>query len=465
MLANATGAAGSWGADAVFYHLYPLGCLGAPARNEGGAPVPRLAALHGWLDHLQALGVNALYLGPVFESSTHGYDTIDYYHVDRRLGDDRSLADFAAALHARGMRLVLDGVFNHTGRDFWAFKEVRQQGLRAPHAGWYLLDGKRRSPLGDPFGYQTWNGYPELVKLNLSHPDVRAHLFAAVGSWIEQFGIDGLRLDAADALDADFRRALAAHCRALKPDFWLLGEVVHGDYRDWAFPAGLDSTTNYELYKGLWSAHNDRNYFELAHSLDRQFGPQGRYRGLPLYNFADNHDVDRVASKLRDPAWLRTLYTLLFTLPGVPSIYYGSEFGLGGRKSRDSDAGLRPAATLEGLRSRSPQPWLPETIARLAALRHAQPALRHGDYRTLHVAPQQFAFQRGGGVQWLVVALNASSQPAQIRVPVPPTARLVDLLQPGENFGVERGTCTLSLPAYGGRVLAPQSPDAARPRR
>jgi glycosidase len=446
-----------WARDAIFYHLYPLGCLGAPACNEGGPPIDRLAALHGWLDHLQELGVTALYLGPLFESSRHGYDTRDYFHVDRRLGDDHSLADFSAALHARGMRLVLDAVFNHTGREFWAFEEVRKQGLGAPHAGWYLLDGKGRSPLGDPFAYRTWAGHAELVQLNLDQAQVREHLFAAVSSWIERFDIDGLRLDAADVLAPEFRLALATHCRAAKPDFWLMGEVVHGDYRQWAFPGGLDSTTNYELYKGLWSAHNDRNYFEIAHTLDRQFGPEGRYRGLALYNFADNHDVDRVASTLRDPAWLQTLYLLLFTIPGVPSIYYGSEFGLRGRKTRGSDAPLRPAATVDGLRRQAPQPGLPDAIRRLAALRRAQPALRHGDYRTLHVAPQQLAFRRGEGHDGLVVAVNAAAQPVQLRVPVPACARMVDLLDAGQSFAVTGGVCALALPACGGRVLASQA--------
>lgn len=445
-----------WARDAFFYHLYPLGCLGAPAHNPGGTPVPRLAALHGWLDHLQGLGVDALCLGPVFESSSHGYDTRDYFHVDRRLGDDRCLADFAAALHERGMRLVLDAVFNHTGREFWAFAEVRAQGLGAPHAGWYLLDGKRRSPCGDPFGYQTWAGHADLAKLNLAHPDVRAHLFAAVDSWIERFGIDGLRLDAADVLDPDFRRALVAHCRAAKPDFWLFGEVVHGDYREWAFPGGLDATTNYELYKGLWSAHNDRNYFEIAHTLERQFGPTGRYRGLRLYNFCDNHDVDRVASKLRDPAWLHTMYLLLFTIPGVPSVYYGSEFGLQGRRTRDSDAALRPATSLEALCMHAPHPELPARIRSFAALRRAQPMLRHGDYRTLHVAPQQFAFQRSDGEGWLIVVVNAAAQPARLRLPVPACARLFDLLQPALNFDVAAGWCTVDVPACSGRVLSPR---------
>lgn len=291
-----------WPQDAVFYHLFPLGCFGAPERNSFDGPAAnRLSDLMPWIDYLEELGVNALLLGPVFESSAHGYDIADYFRVDRRLGNGATLAAVSRELHRRGIRLVLDAVFHHTGRDFWAFRDVREKGRASAYCDWYHLDFTRRSPYGDPFHYKGWAGNYDLVKLNLNNPAVRDHLLKAVSWWIERFEIDGLRLDAADALDLDFQRELAAHCRAIRPDFWLMGEVVHGDYSRWANPEGLSSTTNYETYKGLWSSHNDRNYFEIAYTLNRQFGPEGIYRGLALYSFADNHDVSRVASILRIP--------------------------------------------------------------------------------------------------------------------------------------------------------------------
>jgi cyclomaltodextrinase len=322
-----------WAADAIFYHLFPLGCLGAPEHNPlTGPPTDRLANVKPWVDWIEDLGGNAILLGPVFESSKHGYDVADYFRVDRRLGDDAGLAALCDRLHGRGIRVLFDAVFHHTGRDFWAFRDIREKGRSSRYRDWYFLDFSRQSPYGEPFHYKGWAGHYDLAKLNLANPEVRAHLLSAVSSWIDRFKIDGLRLDAADSLDLDFQRQLSAHCRAIKPDFWLMGEVVGGDYRRWINEGGLDSTTNYEAYKGLWSSHNDHNYFEIAYSLNRQFGRDGIYRGLPLYSFADNHDVTRVASILGEPAHLYTLYALLLAMPGVPSIYYGSEVGVEGRK-------------------------------------------------------------------------------------------------------------------------------------
>ncbi|NTV64720.1 MAG: alpha-amylase, partial [Oscillochloris sp.] len=326
-----------WSQDAIFYHIYPLGLCGAPHQNDFcSAPVARLAEIQGWIGHMRTLGANALYLGPVFESSAHGYDTADFYYVDRRLGDNTTLADLAAALHANGIRLILDGVFHHVGRDFWAFRDLQANGPDSPYRDWFVgVDFSQRSPYGDPFSYAAWDGHFNLVKLNLSHPDLRAHLLGAVQHWFEQFDIDGLRLDVAEKVDPSFLRDLTAHCKRIRPDAWLMGEQVQGDYHKLTEGGNLDSATNYELFKGLYSSLNDRNYFEVAYALNRQFGPAGLYRSLPLYNFADNHDVARVASLLSKARHLYPLYALLFTAPGVPSIYYGSEWAIGGLKGQD----------------------------------------------------------------------------------------------------------------------------------
>ncbi|WP_238625646.1 alpha-amylase family glycosyl hydrolase [Aggregatilinea lenta] len=442
-----------WIDDARFYHIYPLGLLGAPARNDFSAdPVPRLEALHPWIEHIAGLNLNAVYLGPVFESTAHGYDTADYFRVDRRLGTWDTLRDVIAAMKARGMRVILDGVFNHVGRDFWAFRDVLAHGQASAYTGWFHnIDFSRTSPYGDPFGYEGWAGCMDLVKLNTSHPGVRGHLFDAVSTWIADFDIDGLRLDAADALDHDFLRALVAHCHTIKPDFWLMGEVVHGDYRQWANPAMLDATTNYELYKGLYSSHADRNYFEIAYSLNREFGPEGMYRNLRLYTFADNHDVNRVASDLDDPAHLYPLYLLQFTVPGVPSVYYGSEWGLTGTRTRSSDAALRPALTLDAATA-APHPALANAIRRFAALHRDLPALRHGDFRQVHVDHEQIAFERRAGDQSVIVATNAADHPVTLTLGRLPGSRLRDALNGGPAIPVHHGQATVTLNSAWGAV-------------
>jgi cyclomaltodextrinase len=446
-----------WSNDAVFYHIYPLGLTGAPERNDfSQPPVPRLDQVHAWIPHLKELGVNALYLGPLFASTVHGYDTVDYYHVDRRLGTDETLANLSAALHASGIRLVLDAVFNHVGRDFWAFRDVQANGWNSPYRDWFhdlRFDG--RSPYGDPFTYEGWAGHHSLVKLNLSSPAVREHIFGAVASWMETFAIDGLRLDAADVIDADFLRHLASFCKSRRPDFWLLGEIVQGDYRRLVNPQMLDSATNYECYKGLYSSLDAANYFEIAYALNRQFGEAGLYHNLPLYNFVDNHDVNRVASNLKKAAHLYPLYCLLFTMPGVPSIYYGSEWGLEARRTPHSDRMLRPQLDLEAMRQHAPHPRLAGDIARLAALRASLPALRYGEYRQLHVAPQQFAFSRSTAQEHVVVLLNAAEAPAGFEVSVPGYfSGAVDLLNGDERFPLQQGCLKVeAVPTCWGRVL------------
>jgi len=447
-----------WSRDAFFYHVYPLGFCGAPERNDfSSPPSPRLDRLYGWLDHLSMLGVNALYLGPLFESTSHGYDTADYHRVDRRLGDNPGLSALSAELRRRGLRLVLDGVFHHVGRDFWAFRDLQERGQSSAYRDWFSgVDFHARSPLGDAFLYDNWEGHAELVKLNLQNPQVTAHLFEAVEAWIREFDLDGLRLDVAYLLDEAFLRELRSRCRALKEDFWLLGEVIHGDYRRWLAPGLLDSVTNYECYKGLYSSHNDRNYFEIAHSLNRQFGERGLYRDLPLYNFSDNHDVDRVAASLREPAHLYPLYCLLFTMPGVPSLYYGSEWGIGGSKAAGGDRALRPSLELEKVARESPNRELAEAIARLARVRSASRALRRGDYRQLFVGPEQFAFERRCEGETVTVAVNAAAEPAAMVLPVPPggaAPAVTDLLNGGERFPADGGRLRLEVPPRWARVL------------
>ena len=373
-----------WASDAIFYHVYPLGFCGAPRRNDlSSGSEPRLDRLTADLGRIASLGFNALNLGPVFESVAHGYDPVDWRKVDRRLGTKDTLKRLTDEAKRLGMRVVFDGVFNHTGREHPWFLELRALGEKAPGskaAERYASIRAGAGPCGESFAYEGWAGNFDLVKLNLRYGPTRAELIGAALSWIDDYGIDGIRLDSADCLDMDFLADLAGACKARKAGFWLLGEVVGGDYRKWTGPAGegpLDSITNYECYKGLWSSQVDRNYIEIAWSLNRQFGEDGIYRGLTLYSFADNHDVDRVASTLAKAERLYPLYCLLFTMPGIPSVYYGSERGALGTKEANSDWGLRP--TIGEALASGVQPDLEAAIVRLARLRLSSRALKEGD--------------------------------------------------------------------------------------
>jgi len=297
------------------------------------------------------------------------------------------------------------------------------------------------------------------VKFNHADPDLRNYLFESIRFWKDEFGIDGLRLDAADSLDFDFMRALSGFCRGLDPDFWLMGEVIHGDYRRWANHETLDSVTNYELYKGLWSSHNDHNYFELAYSLNRLFGQDGIYSGLALYNFADNHDVDRIASKLKNPAHLYPVNILLYTMPGIPSVYYGSEWGIRGLRTTgaDADLPLRPALFISGAPFNSDNAAVRETVKKLGGIRHENTALKYGSYRQLLVNMNQFAFARESGGRKAIICVNSSDKTANVTFGLPGQwpARWKDLLGRGEIFEAGHGNLNLRLDPGWGKILEP----------
>ncbi len=444
-----------WSKEAVFYHIYPLGLCGAPLQNDyTSPPTGRLKQLHSWADHISNLGCNALYLGPLFESGTHGYDTTDYYATDRRLGTNEDLKNLVKHFHEKGIKVILDGVFNHVSRDFWAFRDLLKNGQSSPYKDWFHgVDFNRKSPYGDPFNYEGWNGHHSLVKLNLHHPHVRAHIFDAVKMWIDEFNIDGLRLDAADVMDLNFLADLSHFCHRERADFWLLGEVIHGDYRHWTNEGQLDSVTNYECYKGLYSSHNDGNYFEIAHSLNRLFGDGGLYKDLQLYSFADNHDVNRIASTLKNVRHLYPLHALLYTMPGIPSIYYGSEWGLPGMKKPDTDTPLRPALALPV--QEIPQPGLAAAIQKFAGIRKTQKALREGNYQQLFVSAMQFAFVRKYGNEEVIVAVNAAETPAVISIPIEGknNQQLTDLLDSGYHATVQQNKLVITIPACWARIL------------
>ena len=436
----------AWYNEAVFYHIYPLGLTGAPMHNDYGAPQPRLRTLFPWIDHMAELGCNALYIGPLFESQSHGYDTTDYRKLDSRLGTNQDLKDFVAACHGKGIRVVLDGVFNHTGRDFFAFRDIQEHREDSQYRDWYCgVDFRGDTEYQDGFSYENWGGYNLLAKLNQRNPAVQEYLCDTVKFWVSEFDIDGIRLDAADVLDFDFMGALRRTADTVKADFWLMGEVIHGDYGRWLAPGLLHSVTNYRLHKALYSGHNDHNYFEIAHTV-RETNLKWK-----LYNFVDNHDVARIASKLSAKANLLPVHVLLYTLPGIPSVYYGSEFGIEGKKERWSDASLRPEIHLEDFRDND----LARVIAALGRLRQETPVFAYGDYEEKLLTNKTYAFTRSlEGLTALITVNNANNGEELFAANLPQGTYTGWLT--GQKVTTDNGNLRLTLPPHSGEIWLPE---------
>ncbi len=394
-----------WAYESVFYQIYPLGFCGAPFENDG-VLTPRIRKVIDWIPHIKNLGANAIYLSPVFESDTHGYNTRDFRKIDVRLGTNEDFADVCQALHKEGIKVVLDGVFNHVGRGFWAFQDVLEKRWDSPYKDWFHISFDGNSNYNDGLWYEGWEGNYDLVKLNLCHPDVKQHIFDSIRSWVEEFDIDGLRLDVAYCLDENFVRELRAFCDNLKPDFFLVGEMLHGDYNRLMNDSMLHSATNYECYKGLFSSFNSMNMFEIIHSLLRQFGPENwtLYRGKHLLCFVDNHDVSRIASNLTNEQHLPLIYALCFGMPGIPCVYYGSEWGAKANKS-EGDPALR--ACFDAPVENDLTVW----ISKLAAAKKASNALNYGDFRSVVLTNRQCIFERKTDSERVLVAINADNVP------------------------------------------------------
>jgi glycosidase len=432
-----------WAETAIFWHVYPLGFVGAPtASTDGGAAAPRLRALNNWLDYLIELGTNGLLLGPVFASETHGYDTVDHYSVDARLGSEADLVDLFDQAASRGIRVVLDGVFNHVGRSFPQLRDVAERGDLSPFASWF---GRRADGT-----FTTFEGHERLVTLNHEEPQVVDYVTDVMTYWLDR-GASGWRLDAAYAVPTDFWRQVTERVRAKHPDVWLLGEVIHGDYASFVTKAGVDSVTQYELWKATWSSLNDGNFYELAWALERHeelletFVPQ---------TFLGNHDVTRIASQLVDIRHLAHALVLLLTTAGIPSIYAGDEQGMVGVKEQreGGDDTIRPAFPDH------PEPRLPaaeEDMLRLhrelIGLRRRHPWLVRARTVVEHLTNEQLLLRVTDGTSSLLVALNLG-EPDAFVLPSQPWRLL-------SGRGQVAGNCVF-LAAHGWCVLAPDDADA-----
>ena len=405
-----------WYDGAVFYHIYPIGMTGAPRTNTFEAGEHRLNKLLDWLPHIKAIGCDAIYIGPLFESVAHGYETADYKKLDSRLGDNNDFINFVKVCHESGIKVIVDGVFNHVGREFFAFKDLKEHRENSAYRDWFKnIHFDWNNDYNDGLYYDSWDGHGTLVNLNHQNPAVREYFLDVARFWISEFDIDGIRLDAADVLDFTFMRELRSVTDSCKQDFWLLGEVIHGDYTRWVNNEMLHSVTNYWLHKALYSGHNDHNYFEIAHTVKR-CTDMGMHIANAFYNFVDNHDVARIITKLNNKAHFFPVHVLLYTLPGKPSIYYGSEFAIEGEKKPYADEILRPELKIEDYKDAVNTNENTKRIAALGNMRLNNQWVGEAGYRELLLTNRQYAFLREYGDKRLVAIVNNDDNNADINL-------------------------------------------------
>ena len=393
-----------WAYESVFYQIYPLGFCGAPFENDGKLE-HRILKVEEWIPHIKKLGCNAIYFSPVFESDNHGYNTRDFRKIDCRLGTNEDFKQIVEKFHAEGIKVIIDGVFNHVGRGFFAFEDVLKNREASPYVDWFFIDFEGNTKYNDGLYYEGWEGVYDLVKINLRNEAVIQYIFESIDMWIREFGIDGLRMDVAYSLDLDFVKRLRRYVESKKQEFFLVGEMLHGDYRMLMNDEMLHSATNYECYKGIHSSLNSMNMFEIIHSLNRQFGEEywTLYKGKHLLSFVDNHDVSRIASLIRKPEHLPLAYAICFGMPGIPCVYYGSEWGATGEK-RNGDPSLR-------LSYEKPE-WnqLTDFISKLSEAKKNSKALNYGDFRSVLLTNKQCIFERKTEGERVLVAINADNE-------------------------------------------------------
>jgi cyclomaltodextrinase / maltogenic alpha-amylase / neopullulanase len=388
----------------ILWHAYPLGFVGAERENPPEGPVRhRLQQLEAWLDHVIALGANGLQLGPVFDSETHGYDTRDHLRIDPRLGDEDDLRSLIAAAHARGVRVVLDGVFNHVGRSFPRFVAAEAGDPEA--ARWFVRRGD---------GWADFEGHSALVALNHDEPAVAEYVVRVMRHWLD-LGIDGWRLDAAYAVPTTFWQRVATEVHASHPHAWLLGEVIHGDYAAFVTESGLDSVTQYELWKAIWSSLNERNLWELAWSLGRHRDMVESF--LPA-TFLGNHDTTRIASRLVDERHLPHAVTVLLTVGGTPVIYAGDEEGFRGIKEdrAGGDDAVRPRFPDDPSGLPADGEPVRRLHQRLIALRRRKPWLAQGRYEQVRVENDVLVYRMtaADGNDAVTIVLNVGDEPVAV---------------------------------------------------
>lgn len=396
-----------WTDTVIWWHCYPLGFVDAEPRSEDlppGTLVHRLGRLRDWLDYVVELGCNGLLLAPVFASTSHGYDTLDYYRIDPRLGDLADFDDLVADARSRGLRVLLDGVFNHVSREHPIVQRALADGPDSPAGRWLKwVDG---------YAY-CFEGNLDLVELDLARPEVIDEVVSVMSFWIDR-GVDGWRLDAAFAPGAAAWRPIVERVKAAHPDAWILAEVLTDDFVEFVTSSGVDSVTQYELWKAIWSSMNDANFHELAWALKRHTEFQRHFRPQ---TFVGNHDVTRIATKLQDPRHVTLAAALLMLLPGVPSIYAGDEQGFTAEKLDQplGDNAVRPPfpPTPEGLLPYGAP--IHAAYQRLVGVRRRHPWLVDATASVREVTNQTLVIDVTAGTdRRLTLALNVGDEPLAV---------------------------------------------------
>ena len=434
-----------WVEHAIFWHVYPLGAVGAEATaaEAGDVVQHRLDRLVPWLDHAVVLGASGILLGPVFASSTHGYDTVDHFRVDPRLGDEADLVALVDAAHARGLRVVLDGVFNHVGQGFARFQDALTSGPGSESAAWFRL---RWPDGGGAPTHDDFEGHSALVALDHSNPAVAEHVVEVMGYWGDR-GVDGWRLDAAYAVPPAFWAPVLTEVRRRHPGTYVLGEVIHGDYPAVVAESGMDSVTQYELWKAVWSSLNDRNAYELDHALRRHSGFADTFAPA---TFVGNHDTTRIASRLDDPRHLAHALAVLFTVAGTPTVYAGDELGLEGVKEdrAGGDDAVRPElAASPPSGSERDENAVFALHRELVGIRRRNPWLHRAQTEVRVISDTVMTYVSSSGEDAVEVALSTDDSPVEIVLDAPATwlAGAGDLASDG---------VTLRLPPHGWACLA-----------
>jgi cyclomaltodextrinase / maltogenic alpha-amylase / neopullulanase len=393
----------AWVEHVIWWHVYPLGFVGAfPSDAAPQAHEHRLRRIAEWFDHAIALGASGIALGPIFESRTHGYDTTDHYRIDPRLGDDDDFDYLIAEARQRGLRVLLDGVFNHVGTDF---SRYRQAAHDQAAARWFR---------GRPGRFRTFEGHDGLLTLNHDNPAVADYTADVMAHWLQR-GADGWRLDAAYAVPQHFWMSVLPKVRQAHPDAWFVGELIHGDYAAVVRETGFDSATQYELWKAIWSGLNDGNFFELDHALQRHAVLLESFAPL---TFIGNHDVTRIASQLKRPEHLAHAFVVLMTVGGIPSIYAGDEFGYRGVKEDrfGGDDAVRPefGSPPAQLDEHGVEIWSLHQY--LIGLRRRHPWLYAASTTARRLENEQYVYETRHGDQALIVALNIGEKPLRMRL-------------------------------------------------
>ncbi len=433
----------AWVQHAIWWHIYPLGFVGAfPAQPAPAPQEHRLRRIIAWLDHAVTLGASGIALGPVFASRTHGYDTTDHYRIDPRLGEDTDFDDLVAQAHQRGLRVLLDGVFNHVGTEFPRYQAALagdSEALRWFHGG-------------RPERFRTFEGHDELITLNHRSDAVIDYVADVLSHWLDR-GADGWRLDAAYAVPQRFWAQVLPRVRAHHPDAWFVGEVIHGDYAAMVAESGYDSVTQYELWKAIWSGLNDANFHELDWALQRHnefldaFAPQ---------TFIGNHDVTRIATQLDDVRHVPHALALLMTAGGVPTIYAGDEFGFRGRKEERAggDDAVRPEFGSPPIPVDDSGAAMFALHQYLIGLRRRHPWLHTARTAALLLDNRHYIYESRSGDDALIVALNLTDHP--MRVGLNDLARGDALVIAGTAAPPEQVVSETSVPAHGWLILQPQ---------